>query len=119
MLGSGIEYWRLRPPGPFTPTLVAGVPAESSTIQDQHLIRTWTLPETADVTAESLRHELSAGDGWQPPIVRKLNPKMIQFVRIHSPNGDFQFTRVTVADLGDGKSSLTIDEEPKQAHAFR
>lgn len=103
------------------PTLLAGVPAESSTIraEDQHLIRTWTLPEPADTTATELSHELSANDGWQPPTVRNLNPRTIQFARIHSPNGDFQFTRVTIAEASDGKSSLTIDEEPKQAHAFR
>jgi hypothetical protein len=119
LVGSGIEYWRLRPPGPFVPTLVAGMPAESRTIQDQHLIRTWTLPESVDATAEELRRELKESDGWQPPTVRKTNPLTIQFARIHSPNGDFQFTRLTVTDLGNSKTNLTIDEEPKQAHAFR
>jgi hypothetical protein len=121
LLGSGIEYWRLRPPGPFVPTLVAGMPPESNTIRedDQHLIRTWTLPETVNETARELEHELTQSDGWQPPTLRKLNPRTIQFARIHSPNGDFQFTRITVSDLGNGKTSLMIDEEPKQAHAFR
>ena len=118
LAGSAIEWWRLRPPGPFTPTLVGGLPAESHTVEG-HLIRTWTLAETADATADKLMHELPGEGDWQPPTVRKLNPKTIQFVRVHSPNGDFQFTRLTVTDLGKGTSSLTVDEEPKQAHAFR
>ncbi|MHB8637530.1 MAG: hypothetical protein ACYC96_13760 [Fimbriimonadaceae bacterium] len=118
VLGGAIEWWRLRPPGPFVPTLVAGLPVTTAT-QNQHLIRTWTLAENADATAEELSHELGADGDWQPPTVRSLNPKTIQFVRVHSPNGDFQFTRLTVTDLGNGTSRLTIDDEPKQAHAFR
>jgi hypothetical protein len=118
VVGSGIEWWRLRPPGPFTPTLVAGLPAQSSMV-DLHLIRTWTLAEPADATAEKLQHELPGEGDWQPPTLRSTNPKTIQFVRIHSPNGDFQFTRLTITDLGNGTCSLTVDEEPKQAHAFR
>ena len=82
------------------------------------MVRTWTLPQTVDDVATELKHELSAGDGWQPPLLRSKSPKTIQFARVHSPNGDFQFTRLTVTELDNGRTRLTIDEEPKQAHAF-
>jgi len=119
--GGAIEWWRLRPPGPFVPAIVAGLAPESSLVraEDQHVIRTWKLPEPADVVASRLQRELSPSDGWQPPLLRSNDPKTIQFARVHAPNGDFQFTRVTVTDLVNGGSTLTIDDEPKQAHAFR
>ncbi|HLK15405.1 MAG TPA: hypothetical protein VKT78_11425 [Fimbriimonadaceae bacterium] len=121
LAGTAIEWWLLRPPGPFVPPLVAGIPAESKFIrpEDGHLIRTWTLPETTENLADKLSRQLKTDDGWQPPLIRKLDPKTIQFARVHSPNGDFQFTRITVTALGNGTSRLEIDEEPKQAHAFR
>lgn len=121
VVGSAVEWWMLRPPGPFVPPLVGGIPPESKFIrsEDGHLIRTWTLPDSADHLADKLSRQLASGDGWQPPLVRKLDPKTIQFARVHSPNGDFQFTRITVTDVAGGKSTLTIDEEPKQAHAFK
>jgi hypothetical protein len=103
------------------PAIVGGRAPDSKYVRDDddHLIRSWTVNRGVDAVEGELSTELSAKDGWQPAWIRNLDPKTIQFVRVKSPNGDFQFTRLTITDLGPGKTSLTIDEEPKQAHAFK
>lgn len=121
LCGAGVEWLRLRPSGPFVPPLVAGIAPQTSFVrpEDQHLIRSWTLPQTVDDVTSELKKELTLGDGWQPPTVRKTDPETIQFARVRSPNGDFEFTRITLTDVGGGKTNLTVDLEPKQPHAFK
>jgi hypothetical protein len=121
VVGSVVGWLSSRPRGPFIPNIVQGRSPETKIIRDDdgHYIRTWTIQEPVDAVADELSHELQLRDGWQPAWLRSLQPKMVQFVRVKSPNGDFQFTRLTVTDIGLNKTNLTIDEEPKQAHAFK
>lgn len=111
----------MRPQGPFTPSVVSGLTPQASFVrpEDQHRIRSWTIPESVQSTQSKLDHELAFGDGWQPPQERSTNPETIQYARVHDPDGSFQFTRVTISDAGNGKTMLTIDEGPRQEHAFK
>ncbi len=109
-----------RPRGPFVPGVVGGTkPDEKAQLADGHYVRTWTVRKPIDSVSNELSEELQARDGWQPAQLRTLTPKRIQFVRVKSPNGDFEFTRLTIEDLGNGTTGLSIDEEPKQPHAFK
>ena len=119
--GAALQWWRLLPPGPFTPPLVGGLKPDQDFVrhEDQHHIRAWVVPGSVDSLVSELKEQLPASEGWQPPLLRNTNPETVQFARVHAPNGDFQFTRVVVTAVDAQKSNITIDEEPKQAHAFR
>jgi hypothetical protein len=116
--GVGIAAVWFWPPGPLQLRFVGSGPV--STIErDGHRIRVYLVHGELQDVERAASAELTAAQGWQPPTLRSVVPRLVQITRVRSPRGDFQFVRVLLEQDGPDRVRVTLDEGPTQTNAFR
>lgn len=118
--GIWLARWERRPQGPLRLAVVAGIKPATAYVRstDGYSVREWDVAKPLDEVVGELSRQLQPSDGWQPPTTRSLDPKKIQFARVHAGR-DFLFDRVVITESGPSHSVVTIEESPPQVGAFR